>query len=161
MLFGWCLSTNVTMCHDVKITFGCYLEYTAIWCVCSLVCFSGATAPQGSRASSFTRFLGHTQRRTTLGRTPLDEWSAHRRDFYLTTHNNHNRETSMTAVGFEPAMPASERPQTYALDRAANGTGIAVYSNVIYVTYSAVILFKVIYVPLIRSQSSKVVATIN
>ena len=42
-------------------------------------------------ASSFTRFLDHTQRRTTLGRTPLDEWSARRRDLYLTTHNTHNK----------------------------------------------------------------------
>jgi hypothetical protein len=43
----------------------------------------------------FTRFLDHTQRRTTVGRTPLDEWSVRRRDLYLTTHNNHNRQTSM------------------------------------------------------------------
>ena len=35
--------------------------------------FSGATAPQWAMASSFTRFLDHTQRRTTVGRTPLDE----------------------------------------------------------------------------------------
>ena len=28
--------------------------------------------------SSFWRFLDHTQRRTTVGRTPLDEWSARR-----------------------------------------------------------------------------------
>jgi hypothetical protein len=28
---------------------------------------------QLARASSFTRFLDHTQRRTTVGRTPLDE----------------------------------------------------------------------------------------
>ena len=33
----------------------------------------GATSPQWARASSFTRFLDHTQRRTTVGRTPLDE----------------------------------------------------------------------------------------
>jgi hypothetical protein len=33
----------------------------------------GATAPQWARASSFTRFIDHTQRRTTVGRTPLDE----------------------------------------------------------------------------------------
>jgi hypothetical protein len=39
------------------------------------------------RASSFTGFLDHTQRRTTVGRTPLDKWSARHRDFYLTTHN--------------------------------------------------------------------------
>ena len=45
---------------------------------------------QWARASSFTSFLDHTQRHTTVGRTPLDEWSASRRDLYLTTHNTHN-----------------------------------------------------------------------
>ena len=30
----------------------------------------------------------------------------------------------MPPVGFEPAIPANERPQTYALDGAATGTGI-------------------------------------
>ena len=29
-------------------------------------------------------FLDHTRRHTTVGRTPLDEWSARCRDFYLT-----------------------------------------------------------------------------
>jgi len=33
-------------------------------------------------------------RHTTLGRTPLDEWSVRRRDLYLTTHNIHDRQTS-------------------------------------------------------------------
>ena len=74
-------------------------------------------------ASSFLRFLVHTQRRTTVSRTPLDEWSARRRDLYRTTHNTHNRQTSMPPVGFEPTVSAGERPQTYALDRAATGTG--------------------------------------
>ena len=69
-------------------------------------------------------FLNHTQRRSTVGRTPLDEWSARRRDLYLTTHNTHNRKKSMPPVGFEPKISAGERPQTYALDRAVNGTGI-------------------------------------
>ena len=41
--------------------------------------------PTWVMASSFLRFLDHTQRRTTIGRTPLDEWSARRRDLYLTT----------------------------------------------------------------------------
>jgi len=79
--------------------------------------FFGATAPHWARA---------TQRRTTLGRTPLDEWSARRRDLYLTAHNTHNRQTPMPLVGFEPAFPASEPTQTYALDRAATGTGRAI-----------------------------------
>jgi hypothetical protein len=30
-------------------------------------------SPQWARASSFTRFLDHTRRRITVGRTPLDE----------------------------------------------------------------------------------------
>ena len=37
---------------------------------------------QWGRASSFPRFLDHTRRRTTVGRTPLDEWSARHRDQY-------------------------------------------------------------------------------
>jgi hypothetical protein len=38
-----------------------------------------ARQPPGGRAFLFTRFLDRTQRRTTVGRTPLDEWSARRR----------------------------------------------------------------------------------
>ena len=57
---------------------------------------------------------------TTLGRTPLDECSARLRDLYLTTHNTQKRQTSMLLAGFEPA---SERPQTHALDHAATGIG--------------------------------------
>ena len=30
----------------------------------------------------------------------------------------------MSAAGFEPAIPAFDRPQTYALDRAATGSDI-------------------------------------
>jgi len=63
-----------------------------------------------------------TLRHTKLGRTPLDELSTHRRDPYLTTHNTLNRQTSMPPARFEPAIPASERPQTHVLDCAATGT---------------------------------------
>ena len=77
-------------------------------------------SPTRAMTSSFwMRFLDHMQRRTTVGRTPMDEWSALRRDLYLTTHNTHNRQTSMPPAGFEPTISAGERPQTYALDRAA------------------------------------------
>jgi len=50
-----------------------------------------------------------TIRHTTVGRTPLDEWSAQRRYFYLTTHNTHKTETSVFPAGFKPRIPASER----------------------------------------------------
>ena len=66
----------------------------------------------------------HTQRRThahASGRAPLVESSTGRRDLYQTTRNTHNRQTAMPPAGFEPAIPASERPQTKALDSAATG----------------------------------------
>ena len=72
--------------------------------------------------------IGHT----TLSRTPLDDWSARRRDLYLTTHNSHKRQISMRSVGFESAIPASERSQTHALDRASNGIGNWLVSDIIY-----------------------------
>ena len=53
--------------------------------------------------------------------------AARRKDRYLTTHNTYHRQTLMPSVGFETAIPASERPQTYALDRAATGTGEYLY----------------------------------
>ena len=80
----------------------------------------GAATQRGSWPPYSWGFLDHTQWRTTVGRTPLDEWSSRRRDLYLTTHN---RQTSMPPVGFEPTISAGERPQTYPLDRAATGTG--------------------------------------
>ena len=54
----------------------------------------------------FLMFLDHTERRSTVGRTPLDEWSARRRDLYLTTHDTHNRQISMPPVRFEPTISA-------------------------------------------------------
>ena len=39
---------------------------------CSSV-FFGSTVLQWAMTSSFTRFLDHIQRRTTVGRTPLDK----------------------------------------------------------------------------------------
>jgi hypothetical protein len=89
----------------------------------SLFVYFRRDSPEWVRASSFTRFLDHTQRRTTVGRTPLDELSASRRDLYLQTHNTHNRQTSLPPEGFETTISAGERPQTYSLDRAAIGTG--------------------------------------
>jgi len=64
-----------------------------------------------------------TIRHVTIGRIPLDEWSARRINLYLTIHNTTDRQTSMTPAGIEPTISAGERTQTYVLDRAATGTG--------------------------------------
>jgi hypothetical protein len=71
----------------------------------------------------------HSARHTTRGRIPLDEWSARRRDLYLTTQDTHDRRTFMLSAGFKPAIPASERPHTHMLDSAATGIGFP--SNVL------------------------------
>ena len=92
----------------------------------SLNCF-WRNSSQGPRASSFASFQDPRQRRTRVGRTPVDEWSARRRDLYLTTHNTHNRQTSMPPVGFEHTISADQRSQTHALDRAVTGTGVSPY----------------------------------
>jgi hypothetical protein len=81
--------------------------------------------PQWVMASSFTRFLDHTQRRITFGRTPLDEWSARLKDLYLTTHNTHNRQTYMPPAGFEHTISAGAQSYTYAKNRAATETGMS------------------------------------
>ena len=65
--------------------------------------------PTQVMASSFLKFLDHT-RRTKVGRTPLDELSARRRDLYLTIHDTHNRQISMPPVGFEPKISAGRSP---------------------------------------------------
>jgi hypothetical protein len=80
--------------------------------------------PLGGLGRLIFRGFTITLRHTTLGRTPLDEWPARSTDLYLTTHNIHNRQTSMPPVGFEPIIPVSERPQTHVLDRTATGIGL-------------------------------------
>ena len=51
-------------------------------------------SPQWAGASSFTRFLDNTQRRTTVSRIPLDEWSARRRD-----NTQHSQQINIHARG--------------------------------------------------------------
>jgi hypothetical protein len=58
----------------------------------------------------------------TRNRTPSDERSTTRRDFCMTTHNTHKRQTFMPPAGFEPTIHANESSLTPALDRAATET---------------------------------------
>jgi hypothetical protein len=73
-----------------------------------------STAPKWASFSSLSR-LAITLRHTTLGRTPLDEWSARCRDLYLTKHNTVKRQKSMPPAGFKLTIPASEqlKPMPY------------------------------------------------
>jgi hypothetical protein len=85
----------------------------------SFVSLPSPLLPVHSRCRGCLLSLDHTQTHTTVGRTPLDEGSARRRDLYLTTQTFTRNKHPCP----EPTVPASARPQTYALDRAATGTG--------------------------------------
>jgi len=77
-----------------------------------------------SRATSLLRSLHHTQlaraHTHTPSRNPQNEWSARPSGCYR--HNTNTRDDiSLPSAGFEPAFPAMELPQTYALGLTATG----------------------------------------
>ena len=57
----------------------------------------------------------------TLDRNSPDEWSARRTPLPTQHARNTRDEHQCPPAGFEPAIPAIERPQTYALSHAATG----------------------------------------
>jgi hypothetical protein len=85
--------------------------------------FSMAQQPLVGQGLLIVKASWSNIRHTTVGRSPLDEWSARRRDLYLTAHNTPKRQTSMPPAGFEPTITASKLLQTHALDRATTGIG--------------------------------------
>jgi hypothetical protein len=57
----------------------------------------------------------------TLGNTRLEEQSACRRGVELHNTEKSQETYNHISVGFQPATPACKRPQTYTLERTANG----------------------------------------
>ena len=89
------------------------------------VCFffgGGRWSPKRAMASSFTRILYHTQLRSTISRTL---WTSDQPDAATSTrqHNSHDRQIFVPSAELEPTISEDQRPQTYALDCAAAGTG--------------------------------------
>jgi len=84
----------------------CFLRLSSSWFRCNnkrnklplvqLFFYSkrAPSRPGSPQCRGFTIAL----RNTTLGMTPLDEWSARRRGLYLTTRNTHRRQTSMHSL---------------------------------------------------------------
>ena len=113
--------TVVTMADSLDwIYVRLYPPYEVFFFVCLFLAWQ---PPVGQSLLIHEVSSSHTQRRTTVGRISLEEWSVRRRDLYLTKHDTHNRQTSMSPVGFEPTISAGERSQTYALSCAATGNG--------------------------------------
>ena len=78
-------------------------------------CRFPSTDPSGPGPPHYRDFT-ITLRHTTLGSTPLDEWSVQRRDTFLTTHSTHKGQISILPAGFERTTPASDRPHNHAGD---------------------------------------------
>ena len=74
-----------------------YLQFIS-W----LECLSG---PRPPRRWGFAVSLRHT----ALGWTRLDEWSACRRNLYITTHYTFKRQISIRPAGFEPKIPPPKK----------------------------------------------------
>jgi len=77
--------------------------------------FRWHNSPPVGQGILITRFLDHTQRCTTFGRTSLDEWLARGRDLHLTTNIR-------APGGIRTQISACELPQTHAVDCAATDT---------------------------------------
>ena len=110
-----------------------------LWCNC----------PNWAKAASKVRFLDHKKLDThththTPGTTPLNEPVADA-DTYT-----HKRLTSIPSAGFELAISAIERPQTYTLDLTATGLGIILLLLWRWAsTHSYLILFPFCFVDLV------------
>jgi hypothetical protein len=76
----------------------------------SLCYFLRCNRPNRPRPSRY-RSCKITLRHTTVGRTPLDEWSALRRDLFLTTYKIHNRKILSTVWDSKP-QPWQARRRT-------------------------------------------------
>ena len=93
----------IYMCVCVCV---CVYLFVRVCGVCVCV-FHGSTAPIGPGLPHYRGFT-ITLRHTTLGRIPLDAWSAHRRDLHLTTHSIHKRQ-NLHARGGIRTRNASKR----------------------------------------------------
>jgi hypothetical protein len=77
-------------------------------------------SPNRALASSFLRFLNHTEldtRQDSSGRV-IRGLYLHRTTQHINTRDKHH-----ARAGFEPAIPVTRRPQPYAFVRAATGIG--------------------------------------
>jgi hypothetical protein len=89
----WDLTSGsfISTTNSLRNTVSVHLSFHVWFSFSVISSFFRLNSPQWARTFSFARFLDHTQRRTVVGRTPLDEWSARHRDLYLKTHNTHNK----------------------------------------------------------------------
>ena len=132
LIYSRLSGTIIYVIDTNKYSFVQFLFFLRLASLQLLTVFIGGYCCKWVQAMTQTHTNTHTHTRihNTLGRTPLDEGSARRRDLYLTTHNTQNRQTSRLPAGFEPAIPASRWPQTHALTTRPPGSAVfSPYNN--------------------------------
>ena len=90
----WTLEKRISYIEDEWC-----LKFKHIWYKKFIIFFHGATAPSEPGPPHHGGFK-ITLRHITIGMTPLNGWSALRRNSYLTTHITDERQTCMIPVRF-------------------------------------------------------------
>ena len=88
------------------------------------LCHSDLCKPTRSKCRGILVLLVTLSDKQILGRNSLKQGSACCRNPYLTAHNTHKRQTSMTLAEIELAIPASDRSPTQSLHRAASEVAV-------------------------------------
>jgi len=68
------------------------------------------------------------------------------------THNTHKRKTVMCPEGFETAIPANERPQIDALERAVAGIGTAFSRQILFIGFFGCLRTKTVILKIKRTR---------
>jgi hypothetical protein len=74
--------------------------------------FLWRNSPTRARAASCSKFVDNTKLHITVGRAPLNEESAHRRDLYVTLNNTHKRHISIATSGIQTRNPSKRVAET-------------------------------------------------
>ena len=73
LFFASCCCLFLLHVVGLKFIYYVSVSYPNIFCLFLSIILLWCCGPTRAMASSFLKFLDHTQRRTTVGRTPLDE----------------------------------------------------------------------------------------
>ena len=110
-----------------------------LWTVPSVHCATAPNAQGPPGCRGFTIKFKHT----TVGRTPLDEWSARRRDLYPTTHNTDKRQRDRNRQSQQSSgrrsTPKNTRPLRLALDTNIHLN--CVQKSSIYITENILLIY--------------------
>jgi hypothetical protein len=121
--------------NDVLNFRGHMASVLTLWSVPSVHGSTAPNVPGPPRCRGFTITL----RYPTVGRNPLDEWSARCRDLYPTTHNTRKRRRDSNPQSQQSSGRRSTRPLRLALDTSIHINCVQKWS--IYLTENTIRIY--------------------